>query len=50
MKNKREHDLPPFIVTHAKLELHDHKSLEPEVCIPKNFAAGIDCILYADTL
>ena len=43
-------DLPPFIVTHAKLELHDHKPLEPEVCIPKNCAAGIDCILYANTL
>lgn len=43
-------DLPPFIVAHAKLERHDHKPLEPEVCIPKNFAAGIYCILYANTL
>jgi len=45
-----EADLPPFIVTHAKLELHDHKPLGSEVCIPKNCAAGIDCILYANTL
>jgi len=33
-------DLPPFIVTHAKLELHDHKPLEQVVYSPKNYVAG----------
>ncbi|MCK4795344.1 MAG: hypothetical protein KAV87_67060 [Desulfobacteraceae bacterium] len=32
-------DLPPLIVTHAKLESYDHKLLEPGVYIPKNCAA-----------
>jgi hypothetical protein len=48
VRPRREFDLPPFIVTHTKLELHDHKPLEPEVSVFPEFEELLKAFVRID--